>query len=138
MTKTTQRKLGIIAGGGTLPATLVEFCRQTNLPFFVLALKNHAQPQLLPTNCDIAWIRIVSIGKDIKLLKQNNVTDIVMIGHVRRPSVMELLPDAKGLQLLARIGLNKKGMTAYSGMLFGKLKHWDFTSKVFMNFCRIC
>ncbi|MBQ9090081.1 MAG: UDP-2,3-diacylglucosamine diphosphatase LpxI [Alphaproteobacteria bacterium] len=109
MTKTTQRKLGIIAGGGTLPATLVEFCRQTNLPFFVLALKNHAQPQLLPTNCDIAWIRIGSIGKAIKLLKQNNVTDIVMIGHVRRPSVMELLPDAKGLQLLARIGLNKKG-----------------------------
>lgn len=107
--KTPHCKLGIIAGGGTLPSALIDFCHQTHLPFFVLALKNHAQPSMLPTDCAMAWIRIGSVGKAIRLMKKNGVTDIVMIGYVRRPSITELLPDIKGLHLLARVGLAQKG-----------------------------
>ncbi len=105
----TESKLGIIAGAGVLPARLIRFCQKTNRPCFVLALKNHAEPDLLPTDCDMEWVRIGAVGKAFKLMKAQNVRDIVMIGGVHRPSVLELLPDRRGLQLLARVGLSKKG-----------------------------
>ncbi len=108
-TSGTQSKLGIIAGAGILPARLIRFCQETNRPFFVLALKNHAETDLLPTDCDIEWVRIGAIGKSFNLMKSHGVQDIVMIGSVRRPSLLELLPDRKGLQLLTRVGLSKKG-----------------------------
>ncbi len=37
-----QKKLGIIAGGTSLPQILIEHCRQTNRDFFVLAIENNA------------------------------------------------------------------------------------------------
>ncbi len=104
-----ESKLGIIAGAGILPTQLIRFCQKTNRPFFVLALKNHADATLLPADCDIEWIRIGAVGKSFKLMKKHNVKDIVMIGSVRRPSILELLPDRRALQLLTRVGLNKKG-----------------------------
>ncbi len=109
MTETNERKLGIIAGAGVLPARLIRFCQETKRPFFVLALKNHADATLLPSDCDMEWVRIGSVGKSFKLMKNRGVKDIVMIGSVRRPSLLELLPDSKGLHILARIGLGQKG-----------------------------
>lgn len=107
--QTNQNKLGIIAGAGVLPAQLIRFCQKTNRPFFVMALKNHAEAALLPSDCDIEWVRIGAVGKAYKLMKSRNVQEIVMIGSVRRPSLFEIFPDQMGWQLVARVGLNKKG-----------------------------
>lgn len=107
--QTNQSKLGIIAGAGVLPAQLIRFCQKTNRPFFVMALKNHAEASLLPNDCDIEWVRMGAVGKAYKLMKSRNVREIVMIGSVRRPSVLEIFPDRMGWQLVARVGLSKKG-----------------------------
>lgn len=42
------KKLGIIAGGGTLPRSLIEHCRKTGRDFFVIAVEGNADPALLP------------------------------------------------------------------------------------------
>ena len=102
-------KLAIIAGGGVLPALLINNCRKKNRPFCVLALKNHAEPNLLPTDIPIKWIRLGAVGKAIHFLKNESVTEIVMIGSVRRPSLVEIFPDLRGWQMAFRIGLKKKG-----------------------------
>ena len=64
-------KLAIIAGGGVLPALLIDDCRKKNRPFFVLALKNHAEENLLPTDIPIKWLRLGAVGKALRLYDDN-------------------------------------------------------------------
>lgn len=107
--RVTKNKLAIISGGGVLPALLIDDCRKKNRPFVVLALKNHAEPNLLPNDIPINWVRLGAVGKALRLFKNESITDIVMIGSVRRPSLAEIFPDLRGWQMALRIGLKKKG-----------------------------
>lgn len=102
-------KLGIVAGGGALPGALVQHCLKIGRPFFVLALKGHAEITLLPPDVPIQWIRLGAVGKGFSLLKAHNVREVVLIGTVRRPSVMELCPDWRGMVFFARLGLKALG-----------------------------
>lgn len=107
--KAKQGKLGIIAGAGVLPERLIRFCQETGRPFCVMALKNHAEKEKLPQDCKIQWVRIGAVGEAYRLMKSQQVTDIVMIGSVRRPSVREIFPDWMGWRLIGKVGLGKKG-----------------------------
>ena len=108
MTDYTQ-KLGIIAGGGSLPMALVEQCKKQNRPFCVLALKGHADPDLFPTDIPIKWIRLGAVGKGFAEMKKQGVTEMVLIGGVHRPSLTELCPDWRGLKFFAKIGFKALG-----------------------------
>lgn len=95
--------LGIIAGGGPLPAELAAAVAATGRPVFVLALDGHAdRARLAPF--PHAAIRLGAIGQGLALLRAQGVTDLVLVGTVRRPSLLTLMPDAEGARLLARIG----------------------------------
>ena len=101
-------KLGLIAGGGALPGLVIDVCRAQNRPLHVIALKGHADPKVIgDTPAD--WIRLGEAASGIARLKQAGVSEVVMIGPVRRPSVMELAPDLKTAALVARIGLKSLG-----------------------------
>lgn len=108
MTK-QHRTLGIIAGNGSLPASLIQACRQQKRPFFVLALKGHANPSLIPSDVPVQWIRLGAIGSAFRAMKRHHVQDVVLIGGVRRPSVSELCPDWRGIKCLARLGFKALG-----------------------------
>jgi len=95
-------KLGIIAGGGTLPALLVSACKATGRPHYVLGLTGFADESTLPGHVD-SWIRLGEVGKGLDALRAADVKDVVMAGAVRRPALSELKPDLKGAALLARI-----------------------------------
>ncbi len=103
------KKLGIVAGGGALPAALIRHCQETGRPFFVLALKGHANAALLPADVPVAWIRPGAVGMGFRLCHQHNVQEIVLIGSVRRPSVTELCPDWRAWAFLTRLGLRALG-----------------------------
>ncbi|QJE72780.1 LpxI family protein [Aerophototrophica crusticola] len=102
-------KLGILAGGGELPARLAETCQQDNRPHFVVALEGHAQPAGFPPGTPLASFRMGAAGAILARLKAEGVTDIVMAGPVRRPSLAELRPDWKAAQFFARIGAKALG-----------------------------
>ncbi len=51
-----------------------------------------------------AMVRLGAVGRIRALLDEAACRDIVMVGHVRRPSLLTLRPDAEGAKLLARIG----------------------------------
>lgn len=105
----TPKKLGIIAGSGALPGALIQHCLETKRPFFVLALKGHAEIEQLPTGIPICWIRPGAVGKGFHLLKKQGVEEIVLIGAVRRPSIAELCPDLRGMAFFARLGFKVLG-----------------------------
>jgi len=102
-------KLGIIAGGGTMPARLIAACRERGRDYFVLALKGHADPAQLPADVPHAWIALGEGGQGLDHLRENGVRDLVMVGPVRRPSLLSLMPDARTARFFARVGLRALG-----------------------------
>jgi DUF1009 family protein len=101
-------KLGIIAGGGPLPGLVAEACRAEGRPFHILALKGHADPAVvgdLPAD----WIRMGEAGSGFELLRRAGVVELMMIGPVRRPTLMELAPDFRTTRFFAKVGLKALG-----------------------------
>lgn len=102
-------KLGIVAGNGALPGMLARACQDKETPFFVLALKGHTVPELLPPDIPVKWIRLGAVGQGFSAFKKSGVTDVVFIGGVRRPSLMELRPDWTALRFFLKAGLGVLG-----------------------------
>lgn len=101
-------KLGILAGGGELPARLVAACRQQGREVFVLGLEGHADPAAFP-DVPQAWIRLGEAGKGFEILHQQNCVEVVMAGPVRRPTLRELRPDWRTVRFFSRIGVKALG-----------------------------
>lgn len=95
--------LGIIAGGGPLPARLAGAVSGSGRGVFVLALDGHADDSLL-ASFPHRKIRLGAIGEGLAALRENGVQDLVLVGTVRRPSLFSLMPDAVGARLIGRIG----------------------------------
>ena len=101
-------KLGIIAGGGTLPKQLINHCRKEGRPYALVCLKNFALPETAE-NEKCLWCRMGEAGKALTYFKKNGVRQIVMIGGVRRPSLLQLRPDWWATKFLIKIGFKAFG-----------------------------
>ena len=102
-------KLGIIAGGGILPRLLIEHCQQTQRPYFVLAVENNADKNIITADVPHQWIRIGQAGNGFKTMAKENVSEIIMIGTIRRPTLSDLVPDLRTAAFFARIGFKSLG-----------------------------
>ncbi len=101
-------KLGILAGGGELPARLVAACRDQGREVFVLAFEGHADPSAVH-DVPHAWIRLGEAGRGFDILHEHGVKDVVMAGPVRRPTLRDLRPDWRTTRFFARLGLKALG-----------------------------
>ena len=105
----SERKLGIIAGGGELPAQLIEWCRTHNHPYFVLAIRTNAKEEYFTPEIPHEWIRIGQAGTGFKRFKEEGVKDVVLIGTIKRPTLTELVPDMRTTAFFAKIGARALG-----------------------------
>jgi len=101
-------KLGILAGGGALPAQLVEACRLDGRQVFVLAFEGHTDPATI-AGVAHAWIRLGAAGSAFELLKGAGVSELVMAGAITRPSLAEIKPDLRTARWLAKVGMGSLG-----------------------------
>jgi DUF1009 family protein len=93
--------LGIIAGNGELPEIVIKHCLKHKKPFCVIFLEDAsppAQPEYPRVNCSIG-----SVGKILKFFKKNNVTEVTLIGDVKKPVFSQLKVDIQGAALLGKI-----------------------------------
>lgn len=95
--------LGILAGGGDLPARVADAARADGRAVFVVGLEGFADPATL-VPYPHAIIRLGAAGRILAALRAQRCRDLVLIGAVRRPSVLNLRPDTVGVRLLARVG----------------------------------
>lgn len=102
------QKLGIIAGRGRLPALLLEQCDTQGITPFIIGLKGQTDPALLQGR-DHILIRLGAAGDMVRGLKERGVTDMVMIGAVHRPSLLDLRPDWYAAKFLAGVSFSKLG-----------------------------
>lgn len=118
-------KLGIIAGGGTLPGRLIEACRRTERPFFVLALDGFAEPAVIG-DAPQAWVRLGAAGEGFRILHEQNVEELVLAGPVRRPSLADLRPDWRAARFFTRIGARALGDDGLLRAVIGELENEGF------------
>jgi UDP-2,3-diacylglucosamine hydrolase len=95
--------LGIIAGGGLLPGQIAAAAQAAGRSVFLIGLEGFADRAVLaPWPHEV--IRIGAAGRLIAALRAHQCRDLVLIGPVRRPSLLDLRPDTEGARILARIG----------------------------------
>tara|TARA_Y100001960_G_scaffold231376_1_gene242975 strand:+ start:3564 stop:4415 length:852 start_codon:yes stop_codon:yes gene_type:complete len=107
-TNITDKKLGIIAGGGDLPAKIIEKCREAGKAVFVVTFKDQDRP----TNYDslavneTAEFGLGAVGAVIKEMKKQGVEEIVLAGYIKKPSLFNLNLDLTGVKILAKVAVH--------------------------------
>ncbi len=101
-------KLGLIAGSGDLPKRIIEQCAKDGRELFVVALEGFAAAKAVHGS-EHEWFKLGQAGKILDKLAQENVVDLVMAGHVTRPSLGDIKPDMKAAKILAKAGTRAFG-----------------------------
>jgi DUF1009 family protein len=101
--RTNPRKLGIIAGGGNLPGQVAAAARASGREVFIAAIDGFADPGIVASFTH-QFFRLGAVGAIRQALRAHGCTEVVMIGPVKRPSLLALRPDAEGAKLLTKIG----------------------------------
>ena len=95
-----QPRLGIIAGGGALPAILIKNCDREGRNYFVIALQGQTAPEVV-SGRPHKWVRIGAGGQALTYLSENNISELVLVGSIVKPALSELRPDAWTTRFLA-------------------------------------
>jgi len=95
--------IGIIAGGGPFPGRVAAAAQAAGRPVFIIALRGYAEPAVIAPFPHVA-VRLGAAAEILAKLRAHGCTDLVLVGPVRRPSIMDLRPDAEGARIMARIG----------------------------------
>jgi len=101
-------KLGVIAGAGALPGQIIAACRETGREFFVLAFEGSADPDIIG-NVPVQWIRMSSLSTALESARREGVSELVLVGKIPRPSVMELMRDIRSAKFMAKVGTRMLG-----------------------------
>ncbi|HEV7335746.1 MAG TPA: UDP-2,3-diacylglucosamine diphosphatase LpxI [Bosea sp. (in: a-proteobacteria)] len=92
-------RLAILAGAGEYPAHVARNARAAGAEVYVAALSGAANIADFP-GCDAQEYRLGQLGRLLDALKRREVTDIVMIGALPRPSFGALAPELSTLKYL--------------------------------------
>ena len=106
--------VGIIAGGGELPLRLAAAVAAAGRAPFIVGLDGFARPEALAPWPHVIH-RLGAAGAILASLRAARVRELVLIGQVRRPSMLSLRPDPVGISILARIG--RAAFTGDDGLL---------------------
>ena len=118
-------KLGILAGGGRLPGLLIEACRVSGREYFVLAFTGQADPDVIG-DAPHEWVRMGAAGKGFATLHEQGVEELVLAGHVRRPTLADLRPDLTAIRFFAKLGIKGVGDDGLLRALIDELEDRGF------------
>ena len=97
-------KLGVIAGQGKAPLYFIDNVQRLGYDVVVIALRHVTDSQTVRETVHL-WIDLGQLEQPLQWLHEQEVTDIVMVGSVRFPSLKELCLDRKAMGYLARYGV---------------------------------
>ena len=95
--------LGILAGGGPFPGQVAAAAAAAGRPVFIIGFEGFADGVVIG-RFPHRFVRLGAAGEMFEALRAHDCRDLVMVGPVRRPSLLTLRPDAEGVRLVARIG----------------------------------
>lgn len=120
------KKIGILAGGGSLPRRITDACERNNQAFHVVVFDGQGDPDAFAGK-PYDTIRLGAGGATIKCLRKNGCDHVVMAGAIRRPSIAELRPDWWGIKFFATSGAQALGDDGLLRALINALESEGFT-----------
>jgi DUF1009 family protein len=98
----------LIAGNGDFPMAFARAAREKGLQVIAVAHEGETKPELEQLVDGIFWVKVGQLGKLIKIFKEQQVSDVLMAGGIKKTRLFGGgLPDMRALALLARM-LHKK------------------------------
>ena len=97
----TRSRLGIIAGGGSLPQAVAEAAREGGHSPFIIGLSGNAAAGI--ERFPHAYAGIGQTGRVLRILRQEGCKRIVLVGSLRRPSLFRLRIDAGLIRYLPEL-----------------------------------
>lgn len=94
--------LAILAGGDPLPTTMAQVAAASGWSVHIVTFAGQPQPKAIPNASSVREFPLGQIGHILAHLKSHKVTHVALAGHLHKPSILSLKPDAAGLKLLAR------------------------------------
>ncbi len=92
-----------MAGGGPLPGRVAAAAGASGRDVFIVGLEGFAERAVIAPWPHV-FFRMGAVRGIFGALRRHGCKDLVLIGPVRRPSFLDLRPDADGARILARIG----------------------------------
>jgi DUF1009 family protein len=118
-------KLGLIAGGGSLPVEIADHCEKSGRPLFVIRLKGFAGPEL--NEYDGVDVGLAEFGKCFRSLKRARCEAVCLAGNVSRPDFRTFMPDLRGVVFLpSLIAAARKGDEAMLRLLVTEFEKEGF------------
>jgi UDP-2,3-diacylglucosamine hydrolase len=109
-------RLGIIAGNGVYPATMLRAARAHGVAYVaVAAFLEETQPELEKEADAWDWFRVGHLGKMIKFFKAHQITQVVMVGQIAPKNLWTLRPDIRTMLMLAKLP-RKNAETIFGGI----------------------
>ncbi len=106
-------KIAVIAGGGALPSLIINQLQESRKDFLVLAIEDNADRMTL-SNTHHYWVNINNPASIIKLLKEQNIQNLVFAGSIKRPPLLSIKLNSTIMIFLAKLGISKlRGGTDY-------------------------
>jgi hypothetical protein len=100
-----RERIGLIAGSGRFPILFAETARRRGVDVVAVAHRGETAPELVHHVDAITWVAPGQLQALIDALRAHGVTRTVMVGGIAKPRLFrEILPDARALAALARIG----------------------------------
>ncbi len=123
--KIEPKKIAIIAGNGVLPRLLIDALIAQNMTPFVVGFDGQTPPAL-KSHTPALWTRLGRTGFIFKTLRRAGITDIIMIGGMRRPKLWQLIPDWETLKFFITLGLDRGGDDSFLKRLVSYLNKKGF------------
>jgi DUF1009 family protein len=98
--------LGLIAGNGIYPHTVLRAARKAGVARVVVAAFENETDPALAAEADLTeWLRVGQLGRMIKFFREAGVTDAMMAGQIAPKNLFDLRPDLRALLLLGKLKL---------------------------------
>lgn len=123
--------IALIAGSGSLPKDIANNLLLKNINFILIALIDNTENNLndlaLKNNILNFSILITELSKLVKILKQNNITHVILAGGISsRPSLKDLKFDKYSLMAFqSLLGSLKKGDDSLLSAFIKFLEHYN-------------
>jgi lipid-A-disaccharide synthase len=102
--------LALIAGRGDLPVRVAARCRAEGRPLHVLIIKDHGDlDAYADLDVPVVSYRLGQGGAALAYARKHGISDLILAGGVRRPSLSSLWPDAYTARFVARVGMRALG-----------------------------
>ena len=97
--------LGIIAGNGTFPETLIQAAKKKipHLKVVVAGFVNETKPDVEGLADEFEWFRVGQLSKPLAFFKKHGVENVMMAGGIAPKNLFDMRPDLKALMLLAKL-----------------------------------